>query len=257
MRQIFFLLSFLCVITCPVFAASSVKTPDGFVLELSSPSVIVINKLKYFVFDLKFSNQSESKKVDFDRGVGYELSDEFGNLYRSLRKPDQYFAVADKLPPGFPAVYPSESCSATLFFEAPVAQTSLFKLKMSAPFFGAGAATVAFELPHPVLLPEQVSAWIDIAMPEDGAVFRVGDSFPLKVVINAKSLPKRLVIIAFNKTLDDAAPALDNEYTVKVPEGFTASQASVSVIGYWPSVGDGQVAAKNVIVHIQPAAQPF
>jgi hypothetical protein len=247
---ILFLTSFVFV--SAAFAAASVKTPDNIRFEIQGTSLGGSNSIKYILIDFVLSNESDTKKINFDHRFDFILSDEFGNRYRTLPRPENYNSHLEKVPFNFPSIYPGEGCAKALFFEAPIAKATRLKLEIRGPFEGT-EDPLELEFPAPGAGPEGPSM-IEIASPENGDVMIASAVFSLHVRVNSNELPFKIIIVAFGKTLEDGEPSKDNTYNVTIPGDTPQGPASISVIGYWtdPKNGSQQMISENIIIHVNP-----
>ena len=240
-----------CAFVSAAFAVPSVKTPDDIRFEIQVASLGISNGTKYIGIDFVLTNESDTKKINFDERFDYALSDEFGNRYRPLPKPGSYPEIVEKAPSNFPSIYPGESCTKALFFEAPVAKATQLKLEITGPLDGTNEP-LAIEFPAPRPDPEGPSV-IDIASPENGTVVTAGETFPLNVNVNSDELPFKVIIVAFAKTLEDAGPSQNNTYNITIPANTPKGPSSISVIGYWTDPhGSKQILSKNIIISVNP-----
>ncbi len=245
-------------LTSSVFAATSATTTkDGLNFEISSAAINSINKTKYLVIEFRFNNQTGTRKIDIDSGFQYALADNFNNRYRPLPKPKDYTKQLERLPPNFPSVYPGESCSTTLFFEAPVTQAQSLDLLVTAP--GIGITTplsVHFSIIpiNPASQTGQPTPWMQIASPENGAVMERGTTFPLRISLKTGQLPNKLIVIAFGHTFEDPTPTEDNTYNIAIPEDAPIGQTSVNVIGHWADpLNNDQITSKDIVLYVKGA----
>ena len=209
------------------------------------------NRVKHVVIDFVLSNESDTKKIDFDQRFDYSLSDEFGNHYRPLQRPVAYKEPLERNPPNFPSIYPGESCAKVLFFEAPVEKATSLKLEIKGPIDGIPTPLI-IEFPAPRPDPSGPSM-IEIASPDDGAVITAGDVFQLNVKVNADELPFKIIVVAFSETLEDPGPSQNNSYNITVPAKAPEGPSSISVIGYWTDPrGSKQILSKNIGIYVKP-----
>jgi hypothetical protein len=255
LRKIFLLLlSF--TLSSSVFAGSpATTTKDGLNFEIASASINTIGREKYLVIEFRFNNQTGTRKIDLDTGFQYALADNFNNRYRPLPKPRDYTKQLEHLPANFPSVYPGESCSTTLFFEAPVSQAATLQLLVTAPSMGiTNPLPVSFSITpiNPAAtVADQSAPWVKITSPESGAVVERGVVFPLEIKLAPEHLPKKLIVIAFGQTFEDKTPTENNTYNIAVPENTPFGQASINVIGRWGNPPDDQVASKDIVVYVK------
>ncbi len=242
----------LSCFTFPAFAGPSVKTPEGIDFEVQKSALGESQGVKFIVVHFTLTNESDTKKIEFDQRFNYALSDEFGNHYRTLPRPGNYPQPIEKTPSNFPSIYPGESCSKILFFEVPVAKSSTLKLEVNGPG-EVLLGPVAIEFPAPrleILKP----AMVEITSPENGEVVSAGDVFQLTVNINTPARPFKLVVVAFGKTMEDSNPLDENNYNINIPVTTPEGQASISVIGYWtdPKNNTQQVLSQNIVIYVNP-----
>ena len=240
-----------CVLAPSAFAVPSVRTEDGIRFEIQAASLGTWNSKKYVGLDFVLSNESETRKVNFDERFDYSLSDEFGNYYRPLPKPGSYPEVTEKTPANFPSIYPGESCTKALFFEAPIPKATILKLEINGPIAGI-PTPLEIEFPAPRPDPEGPSV-IQIASPDNGTVVTTGETFPLNVKVNSDELPFKVIIVAFARTLEDQQPSQNNTYNITIPDNTSEGPSSISVIGYWTDPnGKKQILSENIVIHVNP-----
>ncbi len=240
-----------CAFASAAFAVPSVKTSDDIRFEIQSASLSTSNSVKYISLDFVLSNESDTRKINFDERFDYILSDEFGNRYRPLSKPGNYAEPIGERPSNFPSIYPGESCKKSLFFEAPVAKADRLRLEITGPMSGINEP-LAIEFPAPKPAPEGPSV-IDIVSPENGTVVTAGEMFPLNVKVNSDELPFKIIIVAFARTLEDPEPSQSNTYNITVPDNTPEGPSSISIIGYWTDPkGKKQVLSENIVIHVNP-----
>jgi hypothetical protein len=241
-----------CAFASAAFAVPSVKTTDDIRFEIQAAALGTSNKTKYISLDFVLSNESDTRKVAFDERFDYILSDEFDNHYRRLPKPGSYPDPLEEKPSNFPSIYPGESCTKILFFEAPVAKAERLSLEIKGPLDGA-TNSLAIDFPAPRPAPEGPSV-IEITSPENGTVVTATEMFPLNVKVNSDELPFKIIIVAFAKTLEDPAPSQNNTYNITIPAETPEGPSSISIIGYWTDPnGRKQVLSENIIIYVNPA----
>jgi hypothetical protein len=249
MIRTFILLLISCAFASVAFAIPSVKTADGIRFEIRSASLGHSNKQKSVVLEFVLSNESDTKKIDFDQRFDYILSDEFGNRYRSLPKPLNYKDPIESIPSNFPSIYPGETCTKILFFEAPITKAAHLKLGIKGPIDGI-PTPLEIEFPAPRPDPSGPSV-IEITMPTDGAVITAGEMFDLNVRVNADELPFKIIVVAFGSTLENPEPSQDNSYNITIPVNTPEGPSSISVIGYWTDAhGSKQILSKNIVIYV-------
>jgi hypothetical protein len=245
-----------CALVSSAWAFPSVRTLDSVKFEVQGSALTESNGVKYIAIDLVLTNENDTKKIDFDQKIEYTLSDEFDNHYRALPKPGSYQSSVQKTPSNFPSIYPGESCGRTLFFEAPVAKAVKLRLSIK-PSVGEMPGSLDIEFPAVAQDPVAPSA-IEIVSPENGDVLRAGDTFSLHTKVNASELPYKMIIIAFEETLQDATPSQEDTYNITIPADAPKGQASISVIGYWtdPKTGSQKILSEDVVVYVNPGPPP-
>ncbi|GEM_PF-5496081 len=254
LRKSVFLLIFL-ILMPRAFAGSPSIDAGGFGFDVQSVSIGDWEGKRYLVIFFRFTNKTPSRKVDLDRAFQYTLSDNLGNHYRQLPVPKDYTKPLDELSPNFPSVYPGDACATTLFFEAPVPKAASLKLDVLADIIGLHTP-VGLEFSLGRYADDGDNNAIDIASPGNGDVFAPGDMFPLHVRIRSAAAPHKIIVVAFGRTFEDAAPGVDNTYTITIPSGCPAGESGISVIGKWdtPNIS-GQVASKNIVVQVHLASR--
>lgn len=254
LRKSIFSLIFL-VLMPMAFAGSPSMDAGGFGFDVQSVSIGDWEGKRYLVLFFRFMNKTPSRKVDLDRAFQYALSDNLGNHYRQLPVPKDYTKPLDELSPSFPSVYPGDACATTLFFEAPVPKAASLKLDVLADSIGLHTP-VGLEFSLGRYADDGDNNAIDIASPGNGDVFAPGEMFPLHVRIRSAAAPHKIIVVAFGRTFEDAAPVVDNTYTISIPPGCPVGESGISVIGKWdtPNVS-GQVASKNIVVQVHLASR--
>jgi len=206
LRKSVFLLIFL-ILMPRAFAGSPSIDAGGFGFDVQSVSIGDWEGKRYLVIFFRFTNKTPSRKVDLDRAFQYTLSDNLGNHYRQLPVPKDYTKPLDELSPNFPSVYPGDACATTLFFEAPVPKAASLKLDVLADIIGLHTP-VGLEFSLGRYADDGDNNAIDIASPGNGDVFAPGDMFPLHVRIRSAAAPHKIIVVAFGRTFEDAAPGL-------------------------------------------------
>ncbi|MBF0485126.1 MAG: hypothetical protein HQL16_01300 [Candidatus Omnitrophica bacterium] len=228
------------------------------------------DSLTFIAISYRFINSNENRKLDLKENFRFSLSDEFGNQYRQLKKPDEYARPVLFVSKNFPSIYPGETYGETLFFEAPIDQASVLKLGVEASAIGNSQPVelkiflkglrrldTKKKITKPLPLPESKSLaegplGIKIAFPEQGHIFNPGDLIHLKVLVSGPNIPKRIIVDALEHTLEDNVPARENVYDIVIPSNQASGQISLSVIGQWPEEPtDLKVASDSILVNIR------
>jgi hypothetical protein len=270
LRTLLLQILFICLLSIPALAVE--KTSLGgcdFSIQRVEFGSSQAEPKEYLSVAYYFTNNNEDQKIDFSGNLKFTLTDEFGNKYRALGKPDDYSRPALFTPRNFPSIYPGERYGETLFFEPPLAKASLLNLKIEAPFIGPGGSvdlTVDLEgLRRPKETapagnkeagffsppPHGQSAAVKIAFPEPGHVYQQGDLIHLKTVVSGPDTPKRMILTAFEHTLEDNNPGKENFYDIVVPAEAPPGNFIINVIAQWPDDSFHEVSSDNVMVLIQ------
>lgn len=211
--------------------------------------------LSFIAVSYTIENGTPSRKIDLDGKFSYKLTDEFGNRYRALKKPDNFKDSVLAVSKNFPSLYPGETFGETLFFEAPVGNANVLKLlvasdelKLSGPvelFIQRSSSSAAVRPDQKQTLSTEAetapslssipgSSAIKIAYPDSGVVWDQGQSGRVQVAIQGAVIPRNIMLVALDKNFNDQAPKPTNVYDINVPVDQSPGDYMLNVIAQWP-----------------------
>ena len=219
---------------------------EGLVFSIEGISVTAQTELSLFV-----TNKTETRKYSRDGVMRYRLMDEFGNEYRFLREEGARQARHEPSVPQ--SLYPGESDQKKLLFERPVPKSRELTLLIDAK--GAGVdgdvrLSVAVPQEAPRFDPDDEGG-VSIVQPLEGIVLERGEGMTVKVRITQPVLPKKIVVLALDHTLEDVSPGNDNLYDINVPLEQAPGRYSLSVVADWDVGGDIETRSATLSFYVK------
>ena len=201
----------------------------------------------------RFINNNVTKKIDLGQKFKFSLSDEYRNYYQGLKPPADYPHVVSVYPAHFPSLYPGEEYEETIFFEAPIAQSSFLFLTVDiTPAKLSDAVTIRIpmdqvgrevsqekiaEKPLDVpVKPQSIGDFLKIHSPQKDRTLYPGEAIQLDVELGKDlGVPESILIVSPIYTLRDLSYGL--HYAVRVPPDYKKDSLTIIVIAKWPGEG--------------------
>lgn len=218
-------------------------------------------KLEYLAVSYTLTNNNENRKLDLTEGFEFSLQDEFGNIYRRIKKPAGYSEPVMLVAKNFPSLYPGETYGETLFFEAPLAKASRLSLIIDATSIGIKdkvalpvdrntrpdknllparpqkAQEPEIPLPsgnissHPVIPGEGCP--LDITAPENGTTLEAGRFVRIQLNVEPEQIPDHIRITGPGFSAGHQAPKARNTYDFTIPAEHPPGIYAISASAEW------------------------
>jgi hypothetical protein len=200
------------------------------------------------------TNETENRKIDLtDSDLQFILSDEFGNIYHQREKPLNYSKPITVLNKNFPSLYPQETLSSTVFFEAPIKKSQVLNLIINAQTLGV-AQPVSFHLPVIRALPKVDNTTtlddddLQVMIPPQLKVVKPGDNIPIEVRL-AKVTPNHVYVIAPFYLFDDTQAV--GHYDLRIPDNQQDGPLTVVVLTSWKDGENEQTLSKSFTIPVK------
>ena len=184
-------------------------------------------------------NNSKIKKLNLADRWMYQLSDEFGNVYRQLQVPSDYVRPVVNPNEHYPSFYPGEKYEETVFFEPPVENSQQLSLTIDASKMG---------IPEPLLLtipkerytaaPPQPSLGIpsdkdiQVVSPVEGMQFKPGETVKIQLqCAEGIPVPDKIYVISQRDVFEDETQSY--LYDLKLPLDQPFGPYTVLVVAKW------------------------
>lgn len=205
----------------------------------------------------ELTNETQNRKIDLTKNdLDFALFDEFGNIYNELDSPSSYpqpTIIANK---HFPSLYPKETVTYSIFFEAPVKPSQVLNLVINAESLGV-ADKVSFHLPVVRALPppeKQTVAYSDddlkITIPPNLRFIKPGEIIPIDVDIAKIPRPDRIYIIAPFHLYEDTLAA--GHYDLRIPKDQVEGPLTVVVLANWKDDDEEHTLSKSFTIMVKP-----
>lgn len=212
-----------------------------------------------FVLVVKIINQSDTKKIEFNGPLRYDLEDNFQNTYNVLQSIRLHGKESNNTNgASVRSLYPQDYILDKVFFEAPVAMFQSLTLSINAASCGIEPAVITMPLyKEMVRLPDQspppISPFmtvIDIVKPKPDTSVKPGDVVPLQIRLNEQySRPDTILIIAPNYTLEDIYHSYN--YNIRIPDNWKPGRPyQVAILAKWGQGQDERVDSESITLNV-------
>ena len=208
---------------------------------------------------VRIINQSDTRKMELDGPMRYDLEDNFQNVYNILeakRIYGQERQTADGT--AITSLYPGDFILDQIYFEAPIAAFKSLTLSLNASSAGIDSPVITLPIykemiqyPNQVLPPiNPYMTVIDIVSPKQDIEVKPGDVVPLQIKLNERfSRPDTLLIIAPNYTFEDVTRIY--KYNVRIPDDWPPGRPyQIAIIAKWGRGSDERVASESVTLKV-------